>query len=338
MKHKGETPAADVLLPDQIIIDAHHHVVENFGFHYEIDSLATDLACGHAVVATVAVECGTKFRSELGPSLAPLGEIDYIIANRAKYAGPANPCAGIVARADLTLGDALPDILAHYDSASDGRLCGIRHSAAYHEDPSIHPHALNNRADLLDAAPFREGARHLARLGIPLDTWIYHHQIADLSRFCDAVPELTVVLDHIGSPIGAGLNDLGQTVFDDWRRVMLDLARRDNVFVKLGGLGMPISGFSWQTGAGPVDMPTFRDDTRRWYLEAIDIFGPDRCMFESNAPADAVSVSYRDLWDAFKSMVMDFSVAERDQLFRGVCSSVYGIDEDYRIISRLPNI
>jgi predicted TIM-barrel fold metal-dependent hydrolase len=168
--------------------------------------------------------------------------------------------------------------------------------------------------------------------------WIYHHQIADLSRFCDAVPELTVVLDHIGSPIGAGLNDLGKTVFVDWRRAMLDLARRDNVFVKLGGLGMPISRFSWQTGAGPVDMPTFRDDTRRWYLEAIDIFGPDRCMFESNAPADAVSVSYRDLWDAFKSMVMDFSVAEHDQLFRGVCSSVYGIDEDYRIISRLPNI
>jgi hypothetical protein len=115
-------------------------------------------------------------------------------------------------------------------------------------------------------------------------------------------------------------------------------ARCEDHAVGLDALGMPISRFSWQTGAGPVDMPTFRDDTRRWYLEAIDIFGPDRCMFESNAPADAVSVSYRDLWDAFKSMVMDFSVAEHDQLFRGVCSSVYGIDEDYRIISRLPNI
>ena len=58
----------------------------------------------------------------------------------------------------------------------------------------------------------------------------------------------------------------------------------------------------------------------------LDHFGTpvgERCMFESNFPVDRVSVTYRDLYNAFKLMVADFSDAEKGALFSGTARRVY---------------
>ena len=69
---------------------------------------------------------------------------------------------------------------------------------------------------------------------------------------------------------------------------------------------------------------------RSCYLHAIDCFGPQRCMFESNFPVDRVSVTYRDLYNAFKLMVGDFSEADKDALFSGTARRVYRLPESTR--------
>ncbi|MBT5809742.1 MAG: amidohydrolase family protein, partial [Rhodospirillaceae bacterium] len=59
------------------------------------------------------------------------------------------------------------------------------------------------------------------------------------------------------------------------------------------------------------------------YHTAIEHFGPDRCMFESNFPVDKVSCSYPVLWNAFKRIAKDYSADEKAQLFHDAAVRVY---------------
>ena len=56
---------------------------------------------------------------------------------------------------------------------------------------------------------------------------------------------------------------------------------------------------------------------------AIDQFGPERCMFESNFPVDGLSCSYPVLWNAFKKMAAGFTAAEQHALFFGTANRAY---------------
>ena len=62
-----------------------------------------------------------------------------------------------------------------------------------------------------------------------------------------------------------------------------------------------------------------------YYQYAIEAFGPDRCMFESNFPVDKECVSYRTLWNAFKRIAarLGLSDAEKTAIFSGTAARVY---------------
>jgi len=110
-------------------------------------------------------------------------------------------------------------------------------------------------------------------------------------------------------------------VIASWRRGIGELARRPNVRAKLGGLGMnlhdPIDG---RPGAA-----TSSELAGEWrpYIEAcIEAFGPGRCMFESNFPADS-ACSYGALWNAFKLISAAYSDEEKTRLFSRTAEEVY---------------
>jgi predicted TIM-barrel fold metal-dependent hydrolase len=48
-------------------------------------------------------------------------------------------------------------------------------------------------------------------------------------------------------------------------------------------------------------------------------------MFESNFPVDKLSLSYDVLWNAFKKIAAGYSEAEKDALFAGTATRVYGL-------------
>ena len=110
----------------------------------------------------------------------------------------------------------------------------------------------------------------------------------------------------------------------EWAGSIAELARRPNVRVKLGGLGMDLSGpIPAETGHGRSEGLA---QAWRPYIETcIDAFGPARAMFESNFPPDKAAGSYGATWNAFKLIARDYSEAEKDRLFRGTAAETYRI-------------
>jgi L-fuconolactonase len=132
------------------------------------------------------------------------------------------------------------------------------------------------------------------------------------------------VLDHLGGLLGVGpYEGRREEILRQWRLDLAELATCPNVFVKLGGIGMVVYGLGFEQRPSP---PSSEDLVAAWgepIRFAIETFGPDRCMFESNFPVDKVSCSYTVLWNAFKQMSAHLSAGERAALLAGTARSVY---------------
>jgi predicted TIM-barrel fold metal-dependent hydrolase len=63
-----------------------------------------------------------------------------------------------------------------------------------------------------------------------------------------------------------------------------------------------------------------------WMNYAIEQFGPDRCMFESNFPPDKVSFSYNVMYNAFKRLSAGYSPTERAAMLHDTAVRVYQIE------------
>jgi predicted TIM-barrel fold metal-dependent hydrolase len=101
------------------------------------------------------------------------------------------------------------------------------------------------------------------------------------------------------------------------------LAKRSNVWVKLGGLGVPIGPFDFHQRA---EKPSSAELAEAWgpYIETcIAAFGAERAMFESNFPVDGLSCSYRNIWNAFKRIAKSASASEKALLFRDTARRFY---------------
>jgi predicted TIM-barrel fold metal-dependent hydrolase len=171
---------------------------------------------------------------------------------------------------------------------------------------------------------FLEGFKVLVRMGLTFDAWLYHTQLGELTALSRAVPEATIVLDHVGGAIGIGpYSGKRDEVFAHWKKGIRELASCQNVNVKLGGLGMRLFGFDVHAGELP---PTSEQLATAWrpYIETcIEAFGPARCMFESNFPVDKGACSYQALWNAFKRITAGASAADKAALYRTTAARVY---------------
>jgi predicted TIM-barrel fold metal-dependent hydrolase len=145
----------------------------------------------------------------------------------------------------------------------------------------------------------------------------------DMAAFVSAVPNVTMVLNHVGGPlvIGRYSTDMAAT-FADWKKGMTELAKRPNVVVKLGGLGQ-----DWNYPIGHVDPATssaaLAEKWKPWIETTIELFGVQRCMFESNFPVDKTTASYGTIWNAFKRITASASADEKAALYAGVARKAY---------------
>ena len=101
------------------------------------------------------------------------------------------------------------------------------------------------------------------------------------------------------------------------------MAACSNVTVKLGGLGMKLSGFGWHKRAKPPTSQELAEAMRPYIDLCIELFGVRRCMFESNFPVDKPSCSYSVLWNALKRLSHAYSADERAALFHDTAARVY---------------
>jgi predicted TIM-barrel fold metal-dependent hydrolase len=320
-----------ILEPDLPIVDPHHHLWDRGGWRYLHDELLADLNSGHHVTHTVFVQARAFHRASGPEELRPVGETEFVNGVAAMSAsgiyGPSRMCAGIVGHANLALGAKVEAVLEAHLRAGGGRFRGIRHITAWDADPiTLNP---GNPAPqgLMGAAAFREGFAKLAAMDLTYDSWLYHPQIPELTALARAFPQARIVLDHVGGPLGIGTYAGKQKeVFAAWQPAIRELATCSNVHVKLGGLGMRINGFGFDSGAEPPGSEALAAAWKPYIDTTIEAFGADRCMFESNFPVDKGSYSYAVGWNAFKRLAAGASAAEKAALFSGTATRFYRLE------------
>lgn len=321
----------DIIDPQRRIIDPHHHLWERSRSRYLLEEFWEDTSSGHAVEKTVFIECHTNYHADGPEHLRSLGETafarDQAVESRSGEAGRAE-IAGIVAHADLRH-PSLDEILEAHEDTAEGLLRGFRQAGAHEANADYLFIKPRQPAGLYLDEKFQRGVRQLSQRGLTYDTWHYHHQNRDFMKLLAAAPDTQIILDHFGTPLGVGpYAGHREEIYQQWRRDIAELARYDNLVLKLGGLAMPDNGFGWNRRDEPPTSDEFVAEQRRYYLHAIDCFGPERCMFESNFPVDKWSLSYHVLWNGLKKMVADFSEAEKDTLFYRTAARIYRLGED----------
>ncbi len=321
------------LEPEIPICDPHHHFWDSRPQsipyqRYLLHELMADIGSGHTVRSTVFVEARSMYRPDGPEDMRPVGEVEFVqglaAASASGVYGSSRAAAAIVGHADLKLGEGVAEVLEALQAASPNRFKGIRHNVTWSPDP-----ALENRESegILANSTFRAGAQVLARQGLSLDTMQSFPQLPELADFARAVPDLPIILNHIGGVSRVGIYaNLDDEVITAWRRGIAAVAECPNVTVKLGGLGMPRLGFGWHARTVPIGSEELAESMSPWMSYCIEQFGPDRCMFESNFPPDKVSYSYNVMYNAFKRLSQGYSASERAAMFHNTAARIYRID------------
>ena len=202
--------AEPTLEPDLPICDPHHHFwvqrPEPVDYQqYLLPDLVADITSGHNVRSTVFIEARSEYRTDGPEELRSVGEIEFVqsIADDSasgRY-GDARAAAAIIGRADLKLGDGVRPVLEALQAASPNRFRGIRHSVGW--DP--HPEVENREVEgCLQRDDYMAGAQVLRDMGLILETTVFFPQLPDLADFARRMPDLTIVLNHIGGMMRTG--------------------------------------------------------------------------------------------------------------------------------------
>lgn len=123
-----------------------------------------------------------------------------------------------------------------------------------------------------------------------------HEEMSSVRVLAGRHPETTLILEHAGMPLQRDAD-----YFDLWRRAIHDIARAENVVMKISGLGM----------CEPEWTP---ESLRPWILECIEAFGTQRAFFGTNWPVDRLFSSYTDVVDSYALAISDFTDPEQTAL------------------------
>ncbi|MGP0223668.1 amidohydrolase family protein [Paenarthrobacter sp. NCHU4564] len=174
---------------------------------------------------------------------------------------------------------------------------GVRHLV--HDDP---------RDDFLELPAVRESLAFVARRGLVFDVPdAFPRHLGATIRLVRELPELTVVLDHLGKPPLADPSGM-----DVWRTGIASLARQENAVAKLSGLH--VSGVDYSA-----------DSLREVFSLAVDAFGPERLMLGSDWPVSTLGAPYGRTVEVLLELVATLSPAEQDAVLEGTATRVYGL-------------
>ncbi len=185
--------------------------------------------------------------------------------------------------------------------AGHPRFRGVRHLV--HIDP---------RDDFLALPEVRDSLRLLAERNLPFDVpdaWPRH--LAAVADLADAMPELTVVVDHLAKP------PRGTDQLTAWSRAIRAVAARPNTVGKLSGLQMP--GQPFTTGA-----------LRPILDVALDAFTPARLMYGGDWPMTVPAGGYQVHWQVVATLLDELSATERDDVRHATATRVYALEREMR--------
>ncbi|MFJ9630803.1 amidohydrolase family protein [Streptomyces sp. NPDC101175] len=205
--------------------------------------------------------------------------------------------AGVVGWTDLTRPD-IADELARLRELPGGHcLKGIRHQVQGEPDPNW-----------LLRPEVRRGLAAVADAGLVYDLLVLPHQFPACVQVAASLPQLTLVLDHMGKPpVASGR-------LEPWATALRSLAALPNTHCKLSGLVTEADWKNWSTA-----------DLRPYADVALDAFGPGRLMYGSDWPVCTLAASYGEVAAAAGELTEGLSTAERAEIFEGTATRVYGL-------------
>jgi predicted TIM-barrel fold metal-dependent hydrolase len=303
---------SDIAPDDLRIIDAHHHLWDLSTGRYpwlqddyhedfflgDYRSLCRDFlpedyraAVGKQhVIGTVHVEA-ERARDE------QVAETRWLHEVHAKHGFPG----AVIAHAWFDRPDT-EEILAQH--AAYPLVRGIRSKPVTSRSPD---HSLDDiRGTMRDPAWLR-GFALLDKFGFSWDLRVPPWHLADAADVASMFPRTKIALNHTGFPWDRSDEGLSR-----WRRAMERLAKEPNVSVKLSEFGLK-------------DAPWNYDDNRRIVLDAVSIFGVDRCMFASNFPVAGLRVSYDVLVESMRRMLEPLGRAALEKIFWRNAQSFYRV-------------
>jgi predicted TIM-barrel fold metal-dependent hydrolase len=155
---------------------------------------------------------------------------------------------------------------------------------------------------------WRNGLALLEKYDLSWDLRVPWYHLAEAAEVVREHPNLRIALNHTGYPMDRSAEQLAV-----WRRGMEALAACPNVWCKLSGF--PVLGEPYTVAANqPI------------ILDAIGMFGIERCMFASNFPVDGLKGSWDYLYTVYKRSAAGFSQADREKLFAGNALAFYRIE------------
>ena len=323
-----ETPEP-VLEPNLTIIDPHHHLWDLRTFEtdphasfeqkvYLCEDISNDImSAGHNVVQTVFAQCGAFYRADGPEPMRCVGETEFVhgiaAMSRSGIYGPTRLCTGIFGTADLRLGNAVEEVLQGHMAASP-YFRGIR---------SAFPSDLNQE--------FLDGFAMLAKHELSFDNYSPDFErLPTLAKLASRFPNVTIIVNHLGGKIDP---DADASTVASWQRAIAAIAACPNTVMKVGGAQQRVGPweplFHMHKCPTPIGSEELCELLFPYYSCAIEKFGPDRCMFESNFPVDKECVSYRTLWNAFKRIAAKagLSEAEKADIFSGTAACAYRLSE-----------
>lgn len=155
---------------------------------------------------------------------------------------------------------------------------------------------------------WRAGFALLQRYGLTYDLRVPYWHLGEAAEIAELFPETPMVLNHTGFPW-----DRSEAGLKGWRKAMRVIAQAPQVWLKISELGLR-------------DQPWELESNRRVVLEAIEIFGIDRCMFASNLPVCTLRASFATIVEGIKAIVADFPRDDQEKLFSRNAARFYRLD------------
>jgi len=154
---------------------------------------------------------------------------------------------------------------------------------------------------------FVDGAARLPDHGLVCDICARHWQLDGVIALARAVPQTTIILNHLGKPEMGG--DLAP-----WRSRMSALAELPNVHVKMSVVVHGEPSDSW------VD-----DDVAPVVAHVLEAFGPERLLWGSNWPVAPLVTGYNDWLALAQKLTAHLSESERAGIFHDNAARLYRI-------------
>ncbi len=291
------------------MIDAHHHLWDlAMAKHPWLTKDRGEMAFGDArplvrdylpddfradaarqnLVASVHVEAGWD-------PADPVGETRWLDGVADRHGLPT----ALVVQAPLHKPEAGAVLVAQRAFA---RVRGVRFILSWHDDPKKR---FADRPDYMEDEAWLAGFALLSRHDLSFDMMLYPGQMEAAARLAATFPDTAIIVNHAGSPIDR--DDAGMAT---WRRGLTLLAAQPNVSIKISDLVA-------------YDHHWTLDSLRPVVLACIEAFGTERAMFGSDFPVAGLFATFDQCYEAFKTIVADFSAAEQRRLFHDNAARIY---------------